>query len=187
MTLPSPYILGPLWGFSELGLSLLKRAKGNAVSKDRASLFVIWAVNLASVGLGVYLAFHWQDWASPWLRRLYPVGFGLFVAGLCFRWRCILYLGRFFTVNVAIAADHQLIQTGNYRHVRHPSYTGGLVMLLGYCICVGNLASLLAIFIPCASVILWRIHVEEAALLQAFGESYRAYMQRTKRLIPWVY
>ena len=58
---------------------------------------------------------------------------------------------------------------------------------LGLALCLGNWTSLLLMMIPVLAAFLWRIHVEEAALLQAFGARYREYMNRTKRLIPAVY
>lgn len=172
---------------SEFCLSLAKRSKGNAVSKDRNTLRWIWVVNLTAAALGVLLAFQLPSWRLPWWPAFYLAGVCLFVAGLFLRWYSIFFLGRFFTVNVAIAADHQLINTGPYHYIRHPSYTGSMTMLLGFAICMQNVASILMIVVPSVCVTLWRIRVEEEALLGAFGERYRAYMQTTKRLIPFVY
>ncbi|HMG05340.1 MAG TPA: isoprenylcysteine carboxylmethyltransferase family protein, partial [Chthoniobacterales bacterium] len=103
------------------------------------------------------------------------------------RWYSIVHLGRFFTVDVAIAADHQLIDTGPYRYVRHPSYTGALLAFIGFAMALRNWASVLIISLPIAFAFLYRINVEERALIQALGERYRAYIKRTKRLIPFVY
>jgi protein-S-isoprenylcysteine O-methyltransferase len=187
MMLPTPALLGPIWGISEMCLSVAKRSKGNAVSKDKNTLGWIWTINLAAVGLGMFLFFLLPSWRLPWWRPLYVAGLVLFAAGLFLRWYSIIYLGRFFTVNVAIAADHQLINTGPYRYVRHPSYSGSMTMLLGFAVCMQNVASIIVVIVPSVSVTLWRIRVEEEALLGAFGERYRAYMQRTKRLVPFVY
>ena len=90
-------------------------------------------------------------------------------------------------VIVAIAAGHRLIDTGPYRFVRHPSYTGALMAFLGLALCLANWVSLAVMLIPVLLVFLRRMHVEEDALLQALGNQYRDYMQRTKRLIPAVY
>jgi protein-S-isoprenylcysteine O-methyltransferase Ste14 len=90
-------------------------------------------------------------------------------------------------VIVAIAAGHRLIDTGPYRFVRHPSYTGALMAFFGLALCLANWASLAVMLIPVFLVFLRRMHVEEDALLQAFGNQYRDYMRRTKRLIPAVY
>ena len=187
MQLFSPNIIGPAWGLSELGLSLFKRSKAGTVSRDRNSLTLIWVVNLAAVALGVFVAYHAPGWWLPgWLPKQ-GIGGSLFVAGLLLRWYAIIYLGRFFTVNVAIAKDHQVVQSGPYRWVRHPSYSGGMLMLLGFCLCIGNLASLLVMMVPCVWVMGWRIRIEEAALQSALGEPYVAYMRSTRRLIPLIY
>jgi protein-S-isoprenylcysteine O-methyltransferase len=90
-------------------------------------------------------------------------------------------------VNVVIAPDHRMIQSGPGRFIRHPSYTGGLLMLPGFSLNPGNLASLLVIFVPCPGILLWRIHFEETALAQALGEEYKIHRQRTKRLTPFFY
>jgi protein-S-isoprenylcysteine O-methyltransferase Ste14 len=115
------------------------------------------------------------------------LGVVAFAAGLAIRWYSIVHLGRFFTVNVAIAANHRLIDTGPYRFVRHPSYTGALMAFLGLALCLANWASLIVMLVPIFLVFLRRMRVEEGVLLQAFGHQYRDYMQRTKRLIPAVY
>ncbi|MSU69531.1 MAG: isoprenylcysteine carboxylmethyltransferase family protein [Opitutaceae bacterium] len=95
--------------------------------------------------------------------------------------------GRFFTVNVAIASDHQLVESGPYRYLRHPTYTGALLAFLGLGLCMGNLVSLGFIVIPIFLAFRRRMRVEEEALLGAFGDKYRTYMQRTRRLLPFVY
>jgi len=184
---PPAGILMLLWGISELMLALFKRSKSNAVSKDRHSLKLIWLVKLAAITLGIIAAYRLPA------GRIHPgeiglaIGYCLFVPGLVLRWWSIIYLGRFFTTNVAIANDHQLIDSGPYRLIRHPSYTGSLLTLLGFTLCIPNWASWLLILVPCYAITLWRIHVEEAALLVGLGNAYRSYMQRTKRLIPWIY
>jgi len=187
MQLLSPNIIGPAWGLSELALSLFKRSKAGATSRDRNSLSIIWVVNLAAVAAGVFLAYHAPGWRlAGWVPKQ-SLGGAFFVAGFMLRWYSIIYLGRFFTVNVAIAEDHQVVQSGPYRWVRHPSYSGGMLMLLGFGISMGNAASLLVMMGPCVWVMLWRVRIEEAALRQGLGEPYAAYMRRTWRLIPLIY
>jgi len=90
-------------------------------------------------------------------------------------------------VDVSISAEHKLIDAGPYRYVRHPSYTGALLAFLGLGFCFGNWLSILFLTVPIIGAFLWRIRIEESALTKALGNDYRAYMERTKRLIPWVY
>jgi protein-S-isoprenylcysteine O-methyltransferase len=181
-------LLGTIYVLSELALMLTKRAKpAEARVEDKGSLNLLWIVIVASVTLAFNLAYLLPAAdmnPAPALRLL---GIAVFAAGLALRWYAIVHLGRFFTVDVSIAADHRLIDTGPYRIVRHPSYTGALMAFLGLGLCLANWASLLSLLAPICWVFLRRIRVEEAALLQALGDQYRNYMQRTKRLIPAIY
>jgi protein-S-isoprenylcysteine O-methyltransferase len=184
---PSTAIIGLLWGMSELVLALWKRAKSSAASRDRHSLRAIWLVTLVAIALGIFAAYRVPTWAMPLPKIIFRFGLSLLVLGLLLRWYSIIHLGRFFTVNVAIAKDHQLVESGPYHFIRHPSYTGSLLAALGFSLSIHNWASLLIVFVPIAAVTLWRIHIEEQALSSTFGQAYRDYACRTKRLIPWVY
>ena len=92
-----------------------------------------------------------------------------------------------FAVDVAIATDHHVVETGPYRLVRHPSYAGAILAFAGYGICLGNWVSLLAVTFPVVRAFLLRIGVEERALRAALGDSYREYASRTRKLVPFVY
>jgi protein-S-isoprenylcysteine O-methyltransferase len=181
-------VLGLIYVVSELGLTLKKRAKeSESRDSDRGSLTLLWIVICDSVFLAFNLAYAFPAAAMGGGPALSFLGAAIFAAGLAIRWYSIVHLGRFFTVNVAIATDHRLIDTGPYRFVRHPSYTGALMAFLGLALCLANWVSLPVMIVPVFLVFLRRVHVEEGALLQALGSQYRDYMNRTKRLIPAVY
>jgi protein-S-isoprenylcysteine O-methyltransferase len=187
MNLPSAVLIGIAFGASELVLSLLRRAGSNASAKDQHSLLLIWAVVAAAMLLGVALTHVLPGWALPFRQAFYFAGVAIFVAGLALRWYAIRYLGRWFTVNVAIADDQPLIDTGPYARVRHPSYTGALMAFLGFSLCLGNLAALIVVVVAAVGVFSWRIRIEEQVLAQAFGQRWQDYCARTKRLIPGIY
>jgi protein-S-isoprenylcysteine O-methyltransferase len=90
-------------------------------------------------------------------------------------------------VDVAVAADHKVIDSGPYRFVRHPSYTGVLLAFFGVGLSLANYVSLFLLTVPITAVFLYRIRVEEAALTSGLGEPYRRYMDKTRRLIPFLY
>jgi protein-S-isoprenylcysteine O-methyltransferase Ste14 len=71
--------------------------------------------------------------------------------------------------------------------VRHPSYTGVLITLVGLGLALGNWAGLLALLACMAAAYTYRISVEEAALVAALGEPYKEYMRRTRRLVPFLF
>jgi protein-S-isoprenylcysteine O-methyltransferase len=111
----------------------------------------------------------------------------VFGLGLVLRWYSIIYLGRFFTVNVAIHSGHEIIDTGPYKHIRHPSYTGALLAFLGLALSLTNWASLALVMLPIVLAFSRRIAIEETALASALGSPYINYMRRTKRLAPFIY
>ncbi len=187
MKLPSLNVLSAVLLASELALALARRSKIRSTGKDRFTLPLLWTIILLSIWAGFYLRAAFPQGQLPHRLTVYLIGLILFVLGLVIRWISIIHLGRFFTVNVAIAEDHQLIITGPYRFVRHPSYTGSLLIFLGYGLCMLNIFSLAAVFLPVAAAFLWRMHVEENALQEAFGERHLIYAASTARMSTWLF
>jgi protein-S-isoprenylcysteine O-methyltransferase len=187
MRLPDPLVLGAIYGLSELYLAVTRRSRTLAVSRDRRSLILLWSVIIVSLWFGIQMVWLFPGAAVPYVRGFYLFGFTLFLGGLALRWYSIGYLGRYFTVDVSISTEHMLIDSGPYRYVRHPAYAGALLAFIGLGFCFGNWLSILFLTVPIMAAFLWRIRIEERALIDALGENYRSYMQRTKRLIPQVY
>ncbi len=111
----------------------------------------------------------------------------MLLAGIAFRWYAIHTLGRYFTNDVAVSADQPVIQTGPYRLIRHPAYSGTLLSAAGAGLGMNNWLSLVVAVAGCLLGLLYRIRIEERALARGIGEPYVAYMRRTKRLIPFVF
>ena len=187
MRLPNPLVLGAIYGLSELYLACTRHSRMQAVSRDRRSLFLLWAVIIVSLWLGIQMIWLYPRATLPYPRGCYFFGFILFLAGLALRWYSIGYLGRYFTIDVSISAEHKLVDSGPYCYIRHPTYTGALLAFVGLGLCFGNWLTILFLTVPIIGAFLWRIRIEESALTDALGEDYRAYMRRTKRLIPRVY
>jgi protein-S-isoprenylcysteine O-methyltransferase len=187
MRLLDPLWLGAIYGLSELYLAFTRRSRTRVLSRDQRSLFILWVVIIVSIWLAIQMVWIARGATLPYLRGFYVFGFCAFLGGLILRWYSIGYLGRYFTVNVAIDPEHELVDSGPYRYIRHPSYTGALLAFLGLGLCLGNWLSILFLTVPIIGAFLWRIRIEETALLEALGQDYRDYMRRTERLVPWVY
>jgi len=80
-----------------------------------------------------------------------------------------------------------VIEAGAYRWVRHPSYAGGMLMYIGTGLALTNWLSVLIIAVAGALGYIYRVHVEERALLAHLGARYEQYMRRTKRFVPFVF
>jgi protein-S-isoprenylcysteine O-methyltransferase Ste14 len=180
--------LGLIYLVSEILLTLTRRSRSKTGTKqDRSTLGMIWLVIAVSITAGVFVAQNFRSAALPHGWMFASAGVVLFVAGLILRWWAIITLGRFFTVDVTIEKDHELVERGPFRMVRHPSYTGVLLAFLGFGLSLHNWAALLVIVLPIGAAFIHRMNVEEDALLRALGRRYAEYMKRTKRLVPFVY
>jgi protein-S-isoprenylcysteine O-methyltransferase len=180
--------LGLIYLVSEILLNVTRRSRSKTGTKqDRSTLGTIWLVIAVSIMAGVFVAQNFRAAALPHARMFASAGLVLFFAGLILRWWAIITLGRFFTVDVAIEKDHELVERGPFRIVRHPSYSGVLLAFVGLGLSLGNWAALLVILIPIGAAFIHRMNVEEDALFRALGPRYAEYMKRTKRLVPFVY
>jgi protein-S-isoprenylcysteine O-methyltransferase Ste14 len=170
---------------SESLIAQVMRAGNRDRTDDRGSslwfvlaLPISWLIALVSAGL---------PWGGFGSTPVFAVGLTLMVAGQLLRWWSVATLGRLFTINVAIRPGHQLIESGPYRHVRHPAYTAILLVHVGAALCLGNAVSAIALVLPILAVLLNRMRVEEDVLVSGLGQPYRDYMRRTRRLIPGLY
>jgi protein-S-isoprenylcysteine O-methyltransferase Ste14 len=181
-------LLGVVYLISELLLTVTRRSRSRFGTKQgRSTLRGVWLVIVVSVVAGIFVAKYWTAAAQPHQRNFVFAGVALFVIGLLLRWWAITTLGRFFTVDVTIEEDHELVERGPFRMVRHPSYTGVLLAFVGLALTLGNWAALLVILVPIGAAFIHRMNVEENALTGALGSQYTDYMRRTKRLVPFVY
>ena len=176
------------WTASELFI-LFKTRTRNSTGEvhDRGSLLILWPTICVSIYLGTWFGDrhpHTLFGVAPWLPF---VALGLFVIGLVIRWTAILALGRSFSANVAIHATQTLHNTGIFRIVRHPSYSGLLLIFVAIGMGTRSWIGLALVAVPTTAALLYRIHVEEAALGRAFGQQYAEYSRSTHRLIPGIY
>lgn len=154
---------------------------------DRSSLRLLWIAIVAGIA-GAYLA-RARAVGPAWTvdASLVTIALSTCALGFAVRTWAVVTLGRFFTVDVAIREGHALVTTGPFRFVRHPSYTGLVLLFVGWSLTFGQALSVAALLVPTFLALAYRIHVEEIALTRAFGASYDAYRARTKRLVPFAY
>jgi protein-S-isoprenylcysteine O-methyltransferase Ste14 len=169
----------------ELGLRVHERVRGRGgTAGDRGSRVLIAVTIAIAIAIALAAATASSQIAGPYRTA------GLIVMwlGLAIRVWAIASLGRAFRTTVEVDPDQAVVSTGPYRWVRHPSYSGLLLIVTGFGLAAGNwfaLAACVALPLP---ALLWRIHVEEAELTAVLGDRYRAYRAQTgKRLIPGVW
>jgi protein-S-isoprenylcysteine O-methyltransferase Ste14 len=117
----------------------------------------------------------------------FTVGMVVLLAGLVLRGWSFKTLGQYFTHTVMVSSDQPVIATGPYRVLRHPSYAGVILAGLGVGLASANWAGLAGLMLLSVTCLLWRIHIEESALMATLGDRYRAYAAQHKRLVPLVW
>ena len=165
-----------------------RTSRKEASVQDRGSMGVLIGLQWLGLALNFLLAGLFQAAAIPWHRTaLFGIGVALMLLGVALRWYAIWTLGRYFTRDVAVSTDQKVVQNGPYRYIRHPAYSGTFLTMAGVGLTMTNWASLLALLIGVLLGHLYRVNVEERALIQSIGQPYIAYMHRTKRFIPLLF
>ncbi len=176
-----------LWLVLETIGSRTKRSADPTNTRDRGSFRLIMILLWVAIGLVFALPFFLPQATILWHRSaIFFVGIALMLVGMAFRFYTMSLLGRFFTYQVAVHPGQTVVEAGPYRYIRHPSYSGALITLVGLGLALGNWAGLLALLACMVPAYAYRISVEEAALLNALGEPYKQYVRRTRRLIPFL-
>lgn len=159
-----------------------RNSRGAKTKADRGSRIIIvlgvWAVMFFSFG-------------NPFFKTIpepfYYLGTALLIFGIVLRCWSVWTLRRYFTLSVQTTGEQKLIRNGPYRVIRHPAYTGSILQLAGMALGMRSWAGFLAAVAVSASVYGYRIHTEEKALQNRFGEKYEEYRKSTWRLFPLVF
>jgi protein-S-isoprenylcysteine O-methyltransferase Ste14 len=176
-----------LYGFFEVFMNLSQKRKSVvSTSRDKGSLWLLYM----SITLGYALSFaigatkigrlnHWDIF--------FAVGATLAIIGLIIRIHSILTLRQYFTYSVARLENHPIIETGLYKFIRHPGYSGQLLIFAGLATALSNGLSILFMLLPVSIGYIYRIKVEERFMLEQMGDDYLNYQKRTKRIIPFIF
>lgn len=157
-------------------------------SSDRGSSRLIWTSGLINI-LTVLLApifnsariGYWDNAYVGWIGLLLMIG------GIALRYWAAKTLGEFYTRTLRIIEGHQIVDRGLYSVIRHPGYLGTFLIDIDAGLAVTNWIVLLIVALTGIVSRTYRISAEEQMLETAFGEEYKAYSDKTWRLIPSIY
>ena len=177
------------WVAFEIGLVVRDNSRGKGkTTMDRGTRYF----NFIAITVGITAAAILNGFSKfffPGGRKsvVFFIGIVIMLIGMALRFWSVFTLGRSFRTTIETDKDQRVITNGPYKLVRHPSYSGWLLMCCGYGIALRNWLSLLVAVILPFVALLYRIRVEEAALVSSFGSEYIEYRRHTKKLIPWVW
>ena len=176
-----------LYVFFEIWMGRSQRKKRTVEkSNDKGSFWVL----IIAIAIGYALSFKFGAGrlgrVTPW-NTYFFIGMLLVIIGLIVRINAIRTLKQHFTYSVTKIKDHQLIDTGWYKYIRHPGYLAQLMIFLGIATSMANWLAVLGMMVPVLAGFLYRIHVEEKFMQDQMGQKYLDYKNLTKRLIPGIY
>lgn len=196
MTIPPPFswpyflVFWPVyvWVFVPEFRIIRRARRGPLPAEDRGSLRVVLVGLNVAMGAAFVLAF-WVDRATlPGPAYVwFFLGVAVLVAGSLLRRHCFRVLGAFFTGAVTIQADHRVVDVGAYRWVRHPSYTAGMLVVLGIALALANWLSVVVAVSVAFLAYSYRARVEEQALLASLGAPYARFLATRKRFVPFLW
>ncbi|MCA0972562.1 isoprenylcysteine carboxylmethyltransferase family protein [Halobacillus litoralis] len=144
---------------------------------------------LAAIIIAVSVSLTMREWGIGVVlsESLLWAGLILYASGVALRYWGILHLKDQFTRDVSVKRGDKLVSTGPYRFLRHPLYTGLVLIVIGFCLGVGNVWTALFCGALVTMALLHRIRIEEAMLIEAHGDLYRKWCASRYRLIPFIY
>ena len=182
-------LLPALWVAFEIGLVLRDHSQGKGKTTidkgTRYFNFIAIAVGLSAAALlNGFPKFFFPGGRT---NTVFFIGIAILLFGMALRFWSVFTLGASFRTTIETDKDQKVISSGPYRLLRHPSYSGLLLMCCGYGIALQNWLSLLAAVLLPLAALLYRIRIEEAALASSLGSEYSEYQKHTKKLIPWIW
>lgn len=176
-----------VWAFASEFRIAARRDEGWAGAQDANSKRMLMVAQTVGMAAAFAIASTLPLGALPYPMLLFWLGVIALIAGSLLRRHCRHMLGSSFTGAVIVHADHAVVERGAYRYVRHPSYTAAVIMFFGIGLALANWISLATLLVFVFVAFLYRVNVEERALVTVIGDPYRRYMQRTKRFMPFIF
>ncbi len=193
----TPHVAEIVWAIGAIGWYVIRypherRSRRTAVRRDKADLTEIVLMSISAAGLGIvpvaYIATGFGGFGDYPFSPLFGwIGTALFAFALYLFYRTHRDLGRNWSVTLKVREAHRLITEGVYAYVRHPMYTAFFLWSLAQAFLLPNWIAGLSGLVGFGTLYLFRVNREESMMLETFGEDYRRYRERTKRLVPWVY
>ena len=169
----------PFWRSAQVGETVLEeRGDRSFWAILPGFLVVFFAPPLEWMYLPVFLP------RALWMQI---AGLVLILASVALRIWARAHIRGLYSGHVEVQVEHRLVQSGPYRFVRHPGYTGFLLMTLGVAIGYSSLIGLAAVPVLLLPGLAYRMKVEERLLTEQFDEDYRTYIRKSKKLIPGIW
>jgi protein-S-isoprenylcysteine O-methyltransferase Ste14 len=143
------------------------------------NLFMVCGVLMVAGGIAEFLLRHSTFWWPT-----FALGAAMSLASFAIRRSAIRALGKYWSLHVEMREGHEFVNSGPFAYARHPAYFSMFLELLGIGLIVNAWITLAVVFVIFTPTMIFRVRIEERALVEKFGEAYREYMRTTPAIIP---
>ncbi len=178
------------WWLIRLPYERQAKKSGVTASKRDSRELILLGISLSGLGLIpiIYVFTGFPAFANrAFIPAMAWAGIVPGLASLWLFWRTHKELGRNWSVSLELRPRHELIADGVYRYVRHPMYSAFFLWAVAQFLLLPNWVAGLSGIVGFGTLYCFRVGREEQLMLEAFGDQYRDYMQRTARIIPWIH
>jgi protein-S-isoprenylcysteine O-methyltransferase Ste14 len=193
----TPTLSKIIWFAFGVAWALLRQAPGHRSRKTPVRYsgrdireIVLLGVSFCGLGVvpAIYATTHFPRFADyQFIPALSYLGIAVDCLSLWLFYRTHSDLGQNWSVSLDLRERHTLVTTGIYALVRHPMYSGFWLMAVAQALLLPNWIAGPAGLVGFGLLFFGRVGREEDMMIGAFGDEYRSYMQRTTRVIPWLY
>lgn len=166
------------------GITSWKSRKNSGNSSDKGSWLLLIIGCYSIIFLNPVCR---RFFSNPLPVCVFWIGIVFMISGVLLRGYSIHVLGKFFTLNVQVNSKQKIIQSGPYKYLRHPAYSGSILSLTGTALCFRSLIGVVITIAIIAIIYGYRIAVEEKTLENSFGMIYKEYERNTSRIIPFIW
>jgi protein-S-isoprenylcysteine O-methyltransferase Ste14 len=191
-----PLILKIGYGVIVIATSIIrypheKRNKANKIKANKKGILEKTLLGLVFLGMMIlpliYLFTNLFSFANYELPVLQQITGLLFIPPMIWLfYRSHKDLGKNWSASLEIREGHNIVDSGVYKYIRHPMYSAILILVICQALLLNNYIAGLSGLISFGILYIFRVKKEEQMMLSEFGEQYRKYMQRTKRIIPFI-
>jgi protein-S-isoprenylcysteine O-methyltransferase Ste14 len=170
-------------------ITFIGRRKGEDTIYNKGQKMLVIISGIVSIPFLIYIpVWEYSNFQGPIPRDgvLSWAGIILFATGIIIQSVAMWQLKGFYTVRIGIQPEQKLITSGLYRFIRHPGYLSYIITIIGIGLALSSILTLIFVIFIVLFLVL-RITGEEEMLLKEFGDEYKAYMNRTKKIIPFIY
>jgi protein-S-isoprenylcysteine O-methyltransferase Ste14 len=172
-----------LWMITAIGR---RRGVNSAYEQSQSMIYALLGVIYFTVFFVAPLEYSHYSGPIPRDGLISWIGLIIFALGIAARSWALWSLHGLYTVRLGIQPGHSLVTSGPYRFTRHPGYFGEILSVLGMGLALSSISGL-SMVILLALVVIIRVDAEERMLLAEFGDNYRNYAMKTKKLVPFIF